>query len=126
MIPQDCLFTKQHEWIRVDGDTAVVGLSAHAAEQLGDVTFIELPQIGQTVANGDSLGEVESVKAASEIYAPASGTVIEINDELEAAPELINSDPHGAGWICKLTLTNKSDLDALLSPEAYSTILAVR
>ena len=123
MVPQDCLYTEQHEWIRVAGDTAVMGLTAYAAGQLGDVTFIELPQVGQALIQGDPLGEVESVKAASEVFAPASGTVTEANAELETAPELINSDPHGAGWICKFTLVDKSELDILLTPAAYAGIL---
>jgi glycine cleavage system H protein len=123
MVPQDCLYTEQHEWLRVEGETAVMGLTAYAAAQLGDVTFIELPQVGQALIQGDPLGEVESVKAASEVFAPASGTVTEVNEELEDTPELVNSDPHGAGWICKFTLIEKAELDALLTPESYEAIL---
>ena len=119
MIPQDCLFTEEHEWIRVEGTSAVVGITHYAAEQLGDVTFVERPEPGREIARGQVLGSVESVKAVSDVYAPVSGTVTEVNSRLEDEPELINTDPYGEGWICKLLLSDPSEREALLDPAAY-------
>ncbi len=112
-------YTKDHEYIRVDGDTAVVGVTDYAQSQLGDVVFVELPPIGKTIAKGDEAAVVESVKAASGVNAPASGEVVEINQELEQSPALVNEDPGGKGWFLKLKLADAAELESLLDEEAY-------
>jgi len=116
-------YTKDHEYIRVEGDTAVVGITDYAQEQLGDIVYVELPQIGKTVAKGDEAAVVESVKAASEIYAPASGEVVGVNSDLEGAPGAVNEDPSGKGWFLKLKLKDPSELDALMSEQQYQEFL---
>jgi len=112
-------FTKEHEWIRVDGDTATVGISNHAQEQLGDIVFAEVPEPGRNVSKGQEAAVVESVKAASDVYAPVSGEVIEGNAALADDPSLINNDPEGQGWFFKLKLGNPSELDGLMDEAAY-------
>ncbi len=112
-------YTKEHEYIRVEGDTGVVGITDYAQGQLGDVVFVELPEVGRTVAKGDEAAVVESVKAASEVYAPVSGEVIAVNDELEGAPGTVNEDPTGRGWFLKLKVENPSELDDLMTEEQY-------
>ena len=112
-------YTKEHEWVRVEGDIAVVGISAYAQEQLGDVVFVELPATGKTLAKAEQAAVVESVKAASEIYAPLSGAVTEVNGALDDAPETVNSDPTGEGWFFKLRLADTSELDGLMDEAAY-------
>ena len=112
-------FTKDHEWISVDGDTATVGITAYAQEQLGDVVFIELPALGNSLDKGAEAAVVESVKAASEVYAPVAGEVVEVNSALEAEPGKVNEDAEGAGWFIKLKLTDKSQLDGLMDAAAY-------
>jgi glycine cleavage system H protein len=112
-------FTKDHEWVRVDGETATVGISAYAAKQLGDVVFVELPEVGTEFGQGDELAVVESVKAASEVYAPISGEVTEVNDTLEGAPETVNASPDGDGWFAKMSVNDAADLDALMDEAAY-------
>lgn len=119
-IPADLRFTPSHEWVRLEGDIATVGISDHAQAELTDVVFVELPQIGRYVDGGDPTAVVESVKAASDIYAPVAGEVIDANAEVEADPSLVNSDPYGKGWIFKLRVKNTSEVDAMLSPEAYA------
>lgn len=116
----DIRFTKDHEWVLVDGDTATIGISDYAQEQLGDVVFVELPDIGKTLEQGDEAAVVESVKAASEVYAPVSGEVIEVNEELEAAPGRVNEDALGEGWFVKLKLTDEDELDDLMDEAAYA------
>lgn len=113
-------FTKDHEWIKVEGDTAIVGISDYAQKQLGDVVFVELPEVGREVSSGDELAVVESVKAASEVYAPVSGEVTEVNEDLEGAPETVNAAPTGDGWFVKMTLSDASELDALMDEAAYT------
>ena len=112
-------FTKEHEWIRVEGDVATVGISNHAQEALGDIVFAEAPQAGRTVAKGDDAAVVESVKAASDVYAPVSGEVVEGNDAIADDPSLINRDPEGEGWFFKLKLSDASELDGLMDEAAY-------
>lgn len=113
-------FTTDHEWVDVDGNVATVGISDYAQNQLGDVVFVELPEAGRTLAKGDDAAVVESVKAASEVYAPVSGTVTEGNDDLEADPALVNSDADGAGWFFRMTLSNPAELDGLMDAAAYA------
>ena len=112
-------FTKEHEWIRVEGDTATVGISDHAQEQLGDIVFVEVPDAGRRVAKGQEAALVESVKAASDVYSPVSGEVVEGNQAIADDPALVNSDPEGQGWFFKLKLDNASELDGLMDEAAY-------
>ena len=116
-------YTKDHEYVRVEGDVAVVGISDYAQQQLGDVVFVELPEIGKVVTKGGEAAVVESVKAASEVYAPLSGEVIEVNSELEGAPGLVNEAAEGKGWFLKLKLSNPAELDELLNEHAYKDFL---
>ncbi len=119
-IPDDLQYTKSHEWVRMEGDTATIGITDHAQEELGDVVFVELPEVGSTIEAGDSFGTVESVKAVSDLYTPVGGEVVEVNSSLEDAPEKINDDPYGEGWIVKLRTSEEADL---LSPEEYEKIV---
>jgi glycine cleavage system H protein len=112
-------YTKDHEYIRVEGDAGIVGISDYAQSQLGDVVFVELPSIGKNLAKGAEAAVVESVKAASEVYAPVSGEVVEVNSDLEAAPGTVNEDPAGRGWFLKIRLTNPGELDGLMTEEQY-------
>lgn len=120
----DTRYTKDHEYIRVEGDTAVVGITDYAQQQLGDVVFVELPAPGKSVAKGDEAAVVESVKAASEVYAPVSGEIVAVNDALEANPGTVNEDPHGKGWFVKLKLADAAELDGLMSEAEYQAYLA--
>jgi glycine cleavage system H protein len=117
-------FSKDHEWVEAEGDTARVGVTAYAAEQLGDVVFVELPEVGKQVKAGEPLAVVESVKAASDVYAPVSGEVIEVNKGLPDAPETVNAMPEDDGWFVKLKLANPDELDTLMDRNAYETFLA--
>jgi glycine cleavage system H protein len=112
-------YTKDHEYIRVEGDAGIVGISDYAQGQLGDVVFVELPSVGKTLSKGDEAAVVESVKAASEVYAPVSGEVVEVNSDLEASPGTVNEDPAGRGWFMKIRLSDQSELDGLLTEEQY-------
>jgi glycine cleavage system H protein len=112
-------YTKEHEWVKVDGDVATVGISPYAQEQLGDVVFVELPEVGKKVEKGKEMAVVESVKAASEVYAPISGEVTEVNGALGDAPATVNEDALGKGWFAKLKLANKAELDGLMDEAAY-------
>jgi glycine cleavage system H protein len=116
-------FTKDHEWVSLDGDIATVGISAHAAEALGDVVFVETPEVGKTVSKGDSFAVVESVKAASDVYAPVSGEVVEANGALADAPETVNASPEGEGWFAKIKVSDASELDGLMDKAAYDAFL---
>ena len=116
-------FTKDHEWVVVDGDVATIGITAYAAEQLGDVVFVEVPEAGKTVKAGDAFAVVESVKAASDVYAPISGEVVEGNAVLAAAPETVNADPEGDGWFAKIKVSDASVLDGLMDQAAYDAYL---
>jgi glycine cleavage system H protein len=116
-------FTRDHEWIRLEGDVALVGISSHAQEQLGDIVFVELPEVGKTLEKGAEAAVVESVKAASEVYAPASGEVVEVNAALADAPGTVNESPEDSGWFFKLKLANPSELEALMDTKAYEAFL---
>jgi len=120
-IPADLKYTKEHEWVRIEGDTATFGISFHAQEALGDIVFVELPEIGRTLEAGEAYAVVESVKAVSDVYAPVAGDVIEVNDALESEPELVNSDPYGAGWIARINIGEGSV--ELLTDDEYTTFL---
>lgn len=122
-LPENLSYTKEHEWVRVDGDAAVVGLTDHAQEALGEVTYVEMPPVGKVVEQFGELAVIESAKAASEMYAPLTGTVSEVNDRLEEAPETINQSPYDEGWICKLTGIDPAQVESLLSPEQYAELL---
>mgnify|MGYP002715260307 CR=1 FL=1 len=117
-------FTKDHEWLRVEGDVATFGITGYAQEQLGDVVFVELPAVGKTVAQGGDAAVVESVKAASDVYAPVSGEIVAVNDKLVDEPALVNSAPEGEGWFAKLKLGNSGELDALMDAAAYQAYVA--
>lgn len=115
-------FTEEHEWLRLEGDIATVGITAHAAEQLGDLVFVELPKVGATLTKGASAAVVESVKAASDVYAPLDGEVTEVNDAVVDAPETVGSDPQGAGWLYRMRLTDRTAFEALLDEAAYAAL----
>ena len=117
--PSDRRYSKEHEWLNVDGDSATIGITEYAQEQLGDVVYVDLPAIGVTVTQFEKMGEIESVKAVSELFTPASGEVIEQNLAVIEKPELVNSDPHGAGWLIRVRLSDASEADKLLSSEEY-------
>ena len=122
MFPNDRRYTKEHEWVQSAAGAATVGITDFAQRELGDIVYVELPEIGRAVSLGEVLGTIESVKAVSEIYAPVSGTIAEVNTLLGDKPETINADAHGAGWICKLTLSKPSELDGLMDAEAYGKL----
>jgi glycine cleavage system H protein len=121
-IPDDLRYSSDHEWAKATGEIVRVGITDYAQDALGDVVFVDLPKVGLTISAGGTLGEVESTKSVSEIYAPVSGTVTAVNEALSGAPELVNSDPYGGGWICEITTTASSDFDALLDAGAYQTL----
>lgn len=123
MYPTNFRYTKEHEWVRVEGDIGVVGITDHAQHELGDLVYVDLPKVGAHAEKGKNLGSVESVKAVSDIYAPVSGEVVEINETLATAPEKINEDPHGAAWLVKIRLSNPDEVDQLLSAEDYQKYL---
>ena len=122
-VPEELRYTKEHEWIRVEGDSVVIGVTDYAQNALTDVVWVELPEMGAVVGSMDSFASVESVKSVSEIYAPISGEVIEINGTLEDAPELINEDPYGKGWICKMSISDNSELASLLDGTTYRGLI---
>ncbi|WP_022660901.1 glycine cleavage system protein GcvH [Paucidesulfovibrio longus] len=121
MIPNDRLYAKSHEWVKVEGDTATFGITDFAQQQLGDLTYVELPSVGDTFAAGDEFGSVESVKAASELYAPVGGEVVEINESLEDAPEKVNADPYGEGWLVKVKTSGAPE--GLLDAAGYQAAI---
>jgi len=123
-VPADLLYTEEHEWVRLEGDVAVVGITDYAQHELGDVVYVELPEVGSTVEQGKPFGVVESVKAASDLYAPVSGEVVEVNTALEDAPELVNNDPYGEGWMIKVRPSNwEAEKANLLDAEAYRRLI---
>ncbi|KFZ30496.1 glycine cleavage system protein H [Pseudidiomarina salinarum] len=123
-IPKELKYTATHEWVRNEGDGIyTIGLTEHAQDLLGDMVFVELPEVGSNVDTGDDIAVAESVKAASDVYAPITGEVVEINEELESSPESVNSDPYGDGWLFKIKATDPSELDGLLDAEAYQAVI---
>jgi glycine cleavage system H protein len=124
MVPTDLRYTKDHEWVRVDGDEATVGITEYAASQLGDIVFVELPDVGRSLAQFAAFGVVESVKAVSDLFAPVSGEVSATNDALAGSPELVNGDPYGEGWMVRLRLTAADEVGDLLEPAAYDALIA--
>lgn len=123
-IPKDLRYTKEHEWVKIEGNTAIIGITDHAQHELGDIVFVELPEVGDTVALEQAFGSVESVKTVSELYAPISGSVAAINDELSDSPELVNESPYENAWMIKVELSNLEEVDALLTPEQYEALIA--
>lgn len=121
--PENYRYTKEHEWVRVDGDSGWIGITDHAQEELGDIVYVDLPKVGAKLEQGKTLGSVESVKAVSDIYAPVSGEVIEINDALQTAPEKLNQDPHGEAWLVRIRLTAPDELNKLLSAADYQSYI---
>ena len=121
-VPDDLKYTAEHEWAKVGGTTIRIGVTDYAQEALGDVVYVSLPEVGAKVGQGDAFGEVESTKSVSDLYAPVTGTVTARNDELESRPELINSDPYGAGWIVEIEIADAAQVEALLDPAAYGTL----
>ena len=123
MYPENFRYTKDHEWILVEGDTATVGITHHAQEELGDIVYVDLPKAGAQLTAGNPLGSVESVKAVSDIYSPASGEVTDVNQSLADAPEKLNADPHGAGWLVKLRLANPQETQSLMTAGDYQAYI---
>lgn len=124
MNPADLKYDKEHEWVRTEGDAAFVGISDFAQDQLGEVVYVDLPSVGDELIAGETFGEIESVKSVSELYAPVSGTVLEVNQDVDASPETINSDPYGTGWMIKVSIADPSQLDALMSADDYEAYVA--
>jgi glycine cleavage system H protein len=124
MVPTDLRYTKDHEWVRVEGDEATIGITQYAADQLGDIVFVELPATGTSVEQFSTFGVVESVKAVSDLFAPVAGEVTGANDGLAGSPELVNSDPYGEGWMLRVRVADTSQLDELLDPDAYDALVA--
>ena len=119
-VPEELLYTQEHEWIRVEGQNAVIGITQFAQDQLGDIVFVELPEVGSQIEKESPFGVVESVKTVSDLYAPASGKVTKVNKDLETNPEIVNSGPYDAGWIVEIELSDEKDLESLLDPDAYT------
>jgi glycine cleavage system H protein len=121
-IPPELRYSTDHEWVRVEGNVVTIGITEFAQDALGDVVFVEVPERGVTISSGDSFTEVESTKSVSDIYAPVSGSIVEVNEALESAPELLNSDPYGDGWICRIQFDDPTELDGLLDAEGYRAL----
>lgn len=123
MYPQEFLYTKEHEWIRIDEQIGTIGITDHAQKELGDIVYVELPKPGDQAIANESLGTVESVKAVSEIYSPVSGEVREVNPKLQDKPEILNTDPHGDGWLVQVRLSDRKEIESLLSAEEYEAYI---
>ena len=121
--PENLKYTKDHEWIKIDGDTGTIGITDYAQGELGDVVFVELPSVGKALKANDSFGTIEAVKAVSDLYAPVSGSIVEINRELEKTPETVNKDPYNAGWMVKIKFSNTSEISSLLDAAAYKALI---
>ena len=124
MIPEKLKYTKEHEWIKIDGDEAIVGITDYAQSELGDIVFVELPNIGDKFIKDDTIGTIEAVKTVADIFSPVNGSIIAVNDEIEDNPEYVNSDPYSKGWLVKIKLEKESSLDSLLSSDEYSSIIS--
>lgn len=122
-LPQDLKYSEDHEWIKVEGNTAIIGITDFAQSELGDIVFVELPEEGDDISTGDSFGSVESVKTVSELYAPVSGSVVAVNEELEDSPELVNESPYENAWMLKVELSDESELDNLLDAAGYQAVI---
>ena len=122
--PDDLRYTKEHEWVRLEGDAGVIGITDYAQDQLGDIVYLDLPSAGASVAQYEKMGEIESVKAVSDLFSPVTGEVVEANKDAADAPELVNNEPYGRGWLIKVRLANPSEFDGLLSSEAYQKLVA--
>lgn len=121
--PSELKYTEDHEWIRIEGDTAFIGITDHAQKELGDIVYVDINTVGDSLEKGEVFGSVEAVKTVSDLFIPVAGTVTEVNDELDSEPELVNADPYGRGWMVKITLANPDDLDGLLSVEDYKQFI---
>jgi glycine cleavage system H protein len=122
-VPDDLRYTKDHEWVRVEGGRVRIGITDYAQDALGDVVFVQVPDVGTSVGAGDSFSEVESTKSVSDIYAPVAGTVVDVNSELGDAPQRVNDDPYGEGWLCVIEISDPSQLDGLLDADAYRALI---
>lgn len=122
-VPAELKYTKEHEWIRVEGEEAVVGITDYAQSQLGDIVFVECETVGDALEAGETFGTVEAVKTVSDLYLPVAGEVLEFNEELEGEPELVNKDPYGKGWIVKIKISDETELDGLLNADVYKAII---
>ena len=122
-IPQSLKYTKEHEWVREDGDTVTVGITDHAQGELGDIIFVEFPEIGQKIQRDEPIGTIEAVKTVADLFAPISGTVIEINETLDDSPESVNNDPYGDGWMVKISVSEPGELDNLMSADQYQEMI---
>lgn len=123
-LPQHLRYSSDHEWVSVDGTRARIGITDYAQDALGDVVYVQVPTVGASVAAGDSFGEVESTKSVSDVYAPVSGTVVAVNEALADAPESLNQDPYGTGWLCEIEMTNPAEVEGLLDAAAYEALIA--
>lgn len=121
--PENLKYTSEHEWVRMEGDVAYVGITDYAQEQLGDIVFVDVPTVGETLKEGETFGTIEVVKTISDLFLPISGEILELNEKLEETPELVNTDPYGEGWIIKVNPSDKSEYDNLLSAEAYKKLI---
>ena len=126
MYPSDYLYSEEHEWLQVEGDVCVLGITEFAQSELGEVVFVDLPEAGQTFDAHEEIGTVESVKAVAEVYTPVTGEIVEVNSALEDAPELVNDDPHGDGWFVKLRYSSKDELDGLMNAEEYEEFVSAK
>ena len=122
-VPQELMYTEDHEWVKVDGDIATIGITDHAQGELGDIIFIEFPEINDTVQKSEPFGTIEAVKTVADLFAPISGKVLEINESLEDSPELVNSETYGQGWLVKISINNQDELKGLLSSEKYQELI---
>jgi len=122
-VPEDLKYTNDHEWVKVDGDTAIVGITDYAQSELGDIVYIELPEIGREVSKGDPAATIEAVKTVADVYSPLSGEVIEVNEKLKDATEIVNKDPYGDGWMFKIRMKDKDELNELLTAEDYKKLI---
>lgn len=122
-LPQDLKYTKEHEWVKVNGETVTVGITDHAQDQLGDIIFVEFPDLDEEIEKDESFGTIEAVKTVADLFAPISGTVTEINETLEDSPESVNTDPYGAGWFVKVSIADAGELDELMTAEQYGELI---